>query len=392
MEGHLDLSKSGFSTRAIHAGFHPDSTGTVVTPIYTTSTFCLDIDKPLGENKYIYSRFSHPNRNNLEECIASLECTKYCRAFASGMAAVAAILHTLRPGDEVITSEDIYGGTMGYFMKEAINSQGLSFKMADYSHLDQFEKLFTEKTKIVWLESPSNPLLKVHDIKKVAEIAHKHKALLVADNTFMSPYLQNPIKLGADIVMHSCTKYISGHSDLIMGVVCTNSDDLDKALYSIQKSLGSCAGPFECYLAVRGLKTLCVRMKTAEANTQKLAEFLSTHPKVEKVYFPGLKTDPGYELQKTQARGFGSMLSMTLKGNAETTKNFVKSLKLVAYAVSLGACETLCTIPGLTTHLCVDQETRKKLGVTDTLIRFAIGIEDYEDILEDFTQAFDKLK
>ena len=374
----------GFATKAIHVAQEPDpSTGAVVAPVVLTSTYVI---KPGAS--YVYSRLGNPNRNTVEQVVAVLEHAKYALCCSSGNSGGSLITHLLHPGDEIVACQDMYGGLVAYFDGVAIPHLGLGVKYVDFGNKAEFLGAFTEKTKMVWMESPSNPLLNIYDIAEVARLCHEKKVLLVFDNTFYSPYLLNPLDLGADIVLHSATKYIGGHSDILMGFICLSNEEIYKRLKVMHGLYGGCPSGFDSYLALRGIKTLQLRMERAQSNALQLAEFLSKDPHVECVYYPGLPTHMGYEINKRQARGTGAMLSFKLKGaDLAQTGKFCQSLHLYPLAGSLGGVEGLICIPAIFTHSKATPEFKKKVGVTDNLIRVSVGIEDFQDIHKDFADA-----
>lgn len=339
---------------------------------------------------YDYSRSGNPTRQSFEECIAACENAKYGLAFGSGLATLMTITHMLKSGDEVVSVDDVYGGTRRYFTRIASNFD-LKFSFVDMSTLDDLKKAMTDKTKMVWLETPTNPLLKVADIKLVADYVHSRGAFLVVDNTFMSPYFQNPLELGADIVMHSVTKYINGHSDVVMGVLATNNKDFYDKLKFLQYAIGAVPSPFDCFLALRGLKTLHVRMEQHQKNAFAICDFLTKHPKVDRVIYPGLPSHPQHELCKRQMKGFGGMVVFFLKGTIAESNKFLENIKIFALAESLGGVESLIELPSVMTHASVPPEERAKLGISDTLIRISVGIEDVSDLIKDISNALDKL-
>jgi cystathionine gamma-lyase len=304
------------------------------------------------------------------------------------MGAVSVVYHYLKPGDHIVTSDDLYGGTTNYLLDLGTENEGVNVDMVDLRDVKNLVLAINEKTKMVWIESPTNPTLKIVDIIEIAKICKEKKVILVVDNTFFTPYLQNPIELGADIVIHSCTKYIGGHSDLIMGAVITSNDDIYKKLKKNSASLGCCPGPFDCFLASRGIKTLALRVERCQQTALKLAEILNKHPKIDQVLYPGLPTHPGYELNKKQARGFGGMITIKLK-DATKANDFYKKLTLFGHAVSLGSVESLVTIPTMVTHKAVPLATREKLGLTDSMVRLSIGVEEFEDLRDDLLHALD---
>lgn len=381
-----DHKKFGFATRTIHAGQQPDSvTGAVCVPISLGTTF---VQKSPGEHTgYEYSRTGNPTRNAFEACVASLEGAKHGLAYASGSAATATILNMLNSGDHIITIDDVYGGTNRYFNKVTTPSNNFQFSFVDVSKDGELEKHITPKTKLLWLETPTNPTLKIVDIKKLSAIAHKHGLIVVVDNTFMSPYFQQPLSLGADIVVHSVTKFINGHSDVVMGVVATNDDALHTRLRFLQNSMGAVPAPFDCYMAMRGLKTLHVRMEAHARNAMTVASFLEGHPKIERVIYPGLKSHPQHKIASEQMTGYGGMITFFLRGGISESRAFLENLKLFALAESLGAVECLAEHPAIMTHASVPAEQRKKLGISDSLVRLSVGIENIEDIMADLKTA-----
>jgi cystathionine gamma-lyase len=377
-----------FDTLAIHAGQKPDpTTGAIMTPVYLTSTYVQDGP---GEHKgYEYSRTQNPTRHALEACLASLETAKHGLAFASGLAATDAMLHLLDAGDHVVCSDDVYGGTFRIADK-VFKRKGLSFSWVDLTKPENLEAAITPKTRLVWLETPTNPMLKLIDLGRVAEIAKKRNLLTVCDNTFMSPYFQRPLEHGIDVVMHSTTKYVNGHSDCIGGFLGTSNKELADKLYFLQNAVGGVPSPMDSFLVLRGIKTLHVRMQRHAENAAKIAEFLSTHPKVQKVTWPGLKTHPQHELARKQMRGFGGMMTFDIKGGLEASRKFLKAVQIFACAESLGGVESLIEHPAIMTHASVPKENREKLGITDGLIRLSVGIEDAQDLMDDLKQAFER--
>lgn len=381
----------GFGTVCIHAGQEPDSqSGAVIMPLTTSSTFAQK-SPGLATNGFEYSRSGNPTRNAYEACVAGCEDGKYGIAFASGSAATATILAMYGPGDHVITIDDVYGGTNRYFKRISSVASGLNFSFVDVTDEKALEAAFTPKTKMVWVETPTNPMLKVTDIQRTAEIAHKHGAILVVDNTFMSPFFQRPLSLGADIAVHSVSKYINGHTDVVGGVLVVNSEELHKKLRFLQNGIGAIPSPFDCYQAMRGLKTLHIRMIQHEKNALAVAKFLESHPKIEKVIYPGLKSHPGFEIMKKQCTGFGGMISLHLRGGIEQSKIFLENLKLFALAESLGGVDSLAEHPAIMTHASVAPEERAKLGILDNFCRLSIGIEDVDDIIQDLKNALEKV-
>ena len=372
-----------FATKAIHAGQEPDpTTGAIMTPIYQTSTYA---QTGMGEHKgYEYARTGNPTRSALEACIAALENGKYGLAFASGMAAESAVLILLNAGDHIISCDDLYGGTYRIF--ERIMSR-YNVETSYVPFGGDYEQAIRPTTKLIWIETPTNPLLRLVDIRAVAEIAHRHNILLVVDNTFSSPYFQQPLSLGADIVLHSTTKYINGHSDVVGGAVVMNDDKVYEALKFHQNAAGAVPGPMDTWLTLRGIKTLAVRMRQHAANADTVARFLVEHPRVERVYYPGLSTHPDYELAKRQMSGFGGMVSFQFKGTAADVDEVVRRFKVFTFAESLGGVESLACHPASMTHGSIPREIREARGLTDTLLRLSVGIEDSEDLLADLEQA-----
>lgn len=377
-----------FGTKAIHAGVEPDpATGAIMTPIYQTSTY---VQAAPGDHKgYEYSRTHNPTRTALQNALAALENGKHGLCFSSGMASIDAIVKLLKPGDEVVSTNDLYGGTYRIFTK-IFEGFGVKFHFVDMGDLKNVEAAMNAHTKLIWAETPTNPLLRIIDIAGLAAIAKKHGCLLGVDNTFATPYLQTPIDLGADIVMHSVTKYLGGHSDVVMGALVVKDDALAERLAFIQNSCGATPGPQDCFLVLRGLKTLHLRMQRHCENGQVVAEFLAQHPKVDKVYWPGLASHPNHEVAKRQMRGHGGMMSFTLKGdNMADANRVLSSTKLFALAESLGGVESLLGHPASMTHASIPREERLKNGLADTLIRLSVGLEDAEDLVDDLRQALD---
>jgi cystathionine beta-lyase/cystathionine gamma-synthase len=374
------------ATKFIHAGTEPDpSTGAIMTPIYQTSTY---VQEAPGLNKgYEYARSQNPTRKALEDAYAQIENGKFGLAFGSGVAATDAVIKLLNPGDEVIAANDMYGGTYRLFTK-IFARYGIQFTYVDTTDVSNIEKVISSKTKLIWIETPTNPLMNITDIAAVAVVAKKHNAWLCVDNTFASPYLQNPLDLGADIVMHSSTKYLGGHSDVIQGCLVMNDPALREQLYFIQKSCGAVPGPFDCFLVLRGIKTLHVRMQRHSENGKTIAHFLRNHSKVAKVYWCGFEDHPNYAIAKKQMRDFGGMMSFTLKDDSvENAKRVLSSTKVFALAESLGGVESLINHPASMTHASIPREERIKNGLTDSLIRLSVGIEDAEDLINDLNQA-----
>ncbi|WP_104685352.1 cystathionine gamma-synthase [Helicobacter bizzozeronii] len=375
-------------TKLIHGGISEDEvTGAVSVPIYQTSTYRQEgVGRPKG---YEYSRSGNPTRFALEELIADLEGGVKGFAFASGLAGIHAVFSLLQQGDHVLLGDDIYGGTFRLFDK-VLTKGGLTYSIIDTSDSTQIEKAIQPNTKALYLETPSNPLLKITDLKQCANIAKGHKLLTIVDNTFATPYYQNPLLLGADIVVHSGTKYLGGHSDVVAGLVTTNSQDLATEIAFFQNAIGGVLGPWDSWLLQRGIKTLALRMEAHQKNALSVAEFLQAHPKVQKVYYPGLPTHPNHTLAKEQMRGFGGMLSFTLKDDNKAIL-FVESLKLFILGESLGGVESLVGVPALMTHASIPKQQREAAGIRDGLVRLSVGIEDSQDLLEDLEQAFAKL-
>jgi cystathionine beta-lyase/cystathionine gamma-synthase len=375
----------GFSTRAIHAGQAPDpATGAVAVPIYQTSTFAQDA---VGRHRgYEYARTGNPTRAALETCIAALEGGAHGLAFASGMAAEATIMQLLKPGDHTVAVDDLYGGTYRLF-RRVLEPMGLSFSFVDGSDLAAVEKSLTERTRLVWVESPTNPLLKLVDIQAVSKLAHARQALVVVDNTFMSPYFQRPLSLGADIVVHSATKYLGGHSDVIGGTLVVNREDLFERLAFLQNAVGGVPGPMDAWLVLRGLKTLAIRMREHDSNARLVAEFLRGHRKVARVFYPGLADHPQRELARRQMSGFGGMISFEVKGGLDPARRVVERTRLFTLAESLGGVESLIELPAAMTHASIPAETRRAQGLADGLVRVSVGIEDAADLISDLDQA-----
>ena len=377
------------ATKFVHAGVEPDpSTGAIMTPIYQTSTY---VQEAPGKHKgFEYARSQNPTRKALEEAFAVIENGKYGLAFSSGVAATDAVIKLLQPGDEVIAANDMYGGTYRLFLK-VFEKFGLKFHFVNMQDPKNILPLINKNTKLIWTETPTNPLINIIDIAAVSAIARQHKVLLAVDNTFATPYLQNPLDLGADIVMHSVTKFLGGHSDVIQGCLVMNDSELREKLYFIQKSSGAVPGPMDCFLVMRGLKTLHVRMQRHCENGARVAQFLRSHKGVGKVYWCGFEDHPGYKIAKKQMRDFGSMLSFTLKSDdVEEAKRVLSSTKLFALAESLGGVESLINHPASMTHASIPREERVKNGLSDSLIRLSVGIEDADDLCEDLDKAINK--
>ncbi len=380
-----NASSFQFNTRAIHAGQEPDpSTGAIMTPIFQTSTYVQS--SPGVHQGYEYSRSQNPTRQALEDCIASLEGAAHGLAFGSGCAATTTVLHLLKQGDHVVSCDDIYGGTYRLFTK-VLAHNGLSFTFADLSSTDNLAEAIRPETKMIWLETPTNPLLKLVDIEAICKIAHARDILVVVDNTFMSPFFQQPISLGADIVVHSTTKFINGHSDVVGGAVATNDDALSERLHFLQNSIGAVAGPMDSFLVLRGIKTLGLRMERHAQNGAVVAEFLEAHPNIERVIYPGLPSHPQHELAKRQMSGYGGMISAYLKGTIDDARRMLERTSIFALAESLGGVESLIEHPAIMTHASVPAEIRAELGISDGFIRLSVGIEDIDDILADLRYA-----
>ncbi|MHB1278120.1 MAG: cystathionine gamma-synthase [Bacteroidia bacterium] len=375
-----------FGTKVLHAGVHPDpTTGAIMTPIYQTSTY---VQSAPGQHKgYEYSRTHNPTRTQLQDQLAALENAKYGLCFSTGMGAIDAVCKLFKAGDEIVATNDLYGGTFRIFTK-MYEPFGIKFTFVDMTKPELVEAAITPKTKLLWAETPTNPTLKIIDIAAMASIAKKHGALLAVDNTFASPYLQNPMDLGADIVMHSITKYIAGHSDVVMGALLCSDEDLKTRLEFIQNASGATPGPMDCFLALRGIKTLHIRMQRHCENGAKIAHYLKNHPKVAKVFWPGFIDHPNHETAKKQMRDFGGMISFELKEDSvESAMKFAGSTKLFACAESLGGVESLLGHPATMTHASIPKAEREKAGLRDSLIRLSVGIEDVDDLIEDLAQA-----
>jgi cystathionine beta-lyase/cystathionine gamma-synthase len=377
---------SGFATRAIHAGQDPDSaTGATIVPIYQTSTYTQEAP---GQHKgYEYSRTGNPTRAALEECVAALEGADYGLAFASGLAATTAVMSLLSPGDHVVAGDDLYGGSYRLFDKVLPRTGGLEFTFADTTDPASVERALRPETKLLWIETPTNPMLTLSDIAKLSEMARERGAVVAVDNTFASPFFQNPLFLGADMVVHSTTKYMGGHSDVVGGAVMTSTEEFYEGIKFYQNAAGGVPGPFDSWIVLRGLKTLAVRMRQHEENALAVAEFLQDHPEVETVNYPGLPSHPQYELANRQMSGFSGMVSFTLKGGAEAAYAAVQKTRLFHFAESLGGVESLITHPATMTHAAIPRDQREERGVTDGLMRLSVGIEDKEDLVADLDRA-----
>jgi cystathionine gamma-lyase len=381
-------TKLNFDTLAIHAGQSPDpTTGAIMTPVYFTSTYVQDGP---GEHKgYEYSRTRNPTRQALEDCLAALEGASHGLCYASGLAATDCLMHLFDAGDHIVCSDDVYGGTFRIFDK-VFKRQGLSFSFVDLTDLKALEAAIKPSTKAIWTETPTNPMLKLVDLEQVAAIGKKHKLITIADNTFMTPYFQRPLDLGMQVVVHSTTKYLNGHSDVVGGFIGTRDGELAQRLAFLQNAVGGVPGPMDCFLILRGLKTLGVRMERHAQNAAKVVEFLKTHPKVEKVTWPGLPEHPQHALAKKQMKGFGGMCTFVIKGGLPAARSFLKAVQIFACAESLGGVESLIEHPAIMTHASIPKENREKLGIADGFIRLSVGIEDARDLIADLSQAFER--
>ncbi|HJM14872.1 MAG TPA: cystathionine gamma-synthase [SAR86 cluster bacterium] len=377
-------NKQGFDTRAIHAGQEPDpTTGAIMTPIYTSSTYVQE--SPGVHKGYDYSRSINPTRKALEVCIADLEGSSFGYAFSSGMAACSTVLEVLNSGDHVLAMDDLYGGTYRLFEDVRKRSAGLEFTFSDLSDLSTLKSSITSNTKMIWVETPTNPLLKIVDLLEIAKFAKENNLISVCDNTFCSPYLQNPLELGFDIVVHSATKYLNGHSDLIGGVViCSNQrPELADQILFLQNAVGSIMSPFDSFLLLRSLKTLAVRMERHCENAMKIASFLENHKAIEKVIYPGLKSHPHHELASKQMQGYGGMITLILKGGLDSAKSFLERTEIFSLAESLGGVESLIEHPAIMTHASIPPEIREEIGISDGLVRLSVGIESLDDLIQD---------
>lgn len=375
-----------FNTKTIHGNqAHDPSTGAVMPPIYQTSTYAQT--SPGVHKGYEYSRTANPTRTAVENAFASIENGKFGLAFGSGLAAIDCVMKLLSPGDEVISTNDLYGGSYRIFTK-IFENYGIKFHFIGMENADNIEQYVSKKTKLIWVETPTNPMMNIIDIAAVSAVAKKHQILLAVDNTFATPYLQNPLDLGADIVMHSATKYLGGHSDVVMGALIVNDKSLADKLYFIQNSCGAVCGPMDSFLVLRGIKTLHVRMQRHCENGKAVAEYLANHPKIEKVYWPGFASHPNHEIAKRQMKDFGGMVSFVTKGNKkEDAIKILENLKIFTLAESLGGVESLCGHPASMTHASIPKAEREKTGVVDSLIRLSVGIEDIDDLLADLDQS-----
>ena len=379
-----------FGTKAIHAGVEPDpSTGAIMTPIYQTSTY---VQRSPGDHKgYEYSRTHNPTRTALQNNLAALENGKHGLCFSSGLGAIDAIIKMLNPGDEVISTNDLYGGSYRIFTK-VFERYGIKFHFVNMDDPASISNYINENTKLIWAETPTNPMMNIIDIEAIGEVAKKHQILFAVDNTFATPFLQNPLDLGADIVMHSVTKYLGGHSDVVMGAIIVNDDELADKLAFIQNACGATPGPQDCFLVLRGIKTLHIRMERHCQNGKTIAAYLKNHPKVDKVYWPGFEDHPNHDIAKKQMRDFGGMISFTLKGNkVEDARKVLENLHYFVLAESLGGVESLCGHPASMTHASIPKEEREKVGLVDSLIRLSVGIEDSEDLKEDLKNALEMI-
>lgn len=377
-----------FGTKAIHAGVEPDpTTGAIMTPIYQTSTY---VQRSPGDHQgYEYSRTHNPTRTALQNNLAALENGKHGLCFSSGLGAIDAIIKLLNPGDEVISTNDLYGGSYRIFTK-VFERYGIKFHFVSMEEPESISKYINERTKLIWAETPTNPMMNIIDIAAIAAVAKRHRVLFAVDNTFATPFLQNPLDMGADIVMHSVTKYLGGHSDVVMGAIIVNDDQLAEQLAFIQNACGATPGPQDCFLVLRGIKTLHIRMERHCQNGKTIAAFLKNHPKIEKVYWPGFEDHPNHQIAKKQMRDYGGMISFTLVGNKiEDAIKVLENLHFFALAESLGGVESLCGHPASMTHASVPKEEREKVGLVDSLIRLSVGIEDAEDLKDDLKKALE---
>ena len=375
-----------FATKVIHSGGHPDEeTGAIMPPIYQTSTY---VQSSPGKHKgYEYTRSHNPTRSRLEECLADLESAKYALVASSGLAIASLILHAIPEGSTILCGDDVYGGT--YRLLTTVFNKTHNVVFIDTTDLKRVEEKLKElKPTLFWIESPTNPLLKITDIKKATALAKKYKAMSIVDNTFMSSYIQKPIELGADVVFHSMTKYLNGHSDVVGGCLMTNKKSFYDKVWTLQNSMGPSQSPFDSWLVLRGLKTLAIRMEAHQKNAKKVAQYLEKHPKVERVVYPGLKSHPQHRIAKSQMSGFGGMITFFLKGDIKKSRKFLEKVKLFALAESLGGVESLIEHPAIMTHASIPKTVREELGIFDNLIRLSVGIEDCDDLIEDLEKAF----
>lgn len=378
-----------FETKAIHIGQEPDpTTGSIIPPIYQTTTYVLE---EIGKDKgFDYTRSSNPTRLALEKNLAALENGKYTVSFSSGMAAISALMNLINPNEHVIVTDDVYGGTYRLF-EQVLRKTELDFTYVDSTNENNVKEAIKDNTKMVWIESPTNPLLKISDIKKIAKITKKHNILLVVDSTFMTPYFFRPLELGADIVIQSTTKYISGHNNIIGGAIITSIKEVYEKMKFIQKAVGAVSSPFDCWLTLLGIKTLAIRMERHNSNGIRVAEFLSSNKKIRRVIYPGLKSHPGHKIAKDQMTGFGGMISFELNGGIETGIKLMNNVRLCSLAESLGATETMITHPTSMTHSDIPRDVRLKIGITDSLVRLSVGLEHVNDIIDDLKQALNKI-
>jgi cystathionine beta-lyase len=384
----MDTSKAKFATKAIHGGLQPDlATGAIMTPIYQTSTY---VQKGVGNHKgYAYSRTLNPTRDALEKNLASIENGNYGACFGSGLAAIDAVIKMLNPGDEVISTNDLYGGSYRIFTT-IFEKYGIVFRFTPMANPSDVEALVNENTKLIWAETPTNPMMNIIDIEALAAISKKHNILLAVDNTFATPYLQRPLDLGADLVMHSATKYLGGHSDVVMGALIMKDEKLANEIYRIQNSSGAVTGPMDSFLVLRGIKTLHLRVQRHCENGAKIAHWLTEQPSVDKVYWPGLESHPNHDVAKRQMDDFGGMISFSLKENkTEAAHRILEKVKLFSLAESLGGVESLIGHPATMTHAAIPKEDREKAGVVDSLIRLSVGVEDVDDLIADLAQALE---
>ena len=374
-----------FATRAIHVGQEPESTtGAITVPIFQTSTFAQSA--PGIHKGYDYSRTDNPTRTALQSALASLEAAEYCLAFSSGMGAATTAMLLFKKGDHVVSSRDVYGGTYRLF-RSVLQNFGLAFSFVETSSVSEIERAMTRRTRLVWIESPTNPLLRITNISAAAKIAHHHGALCLVDNTFASPLFQRPLELGADLVLHSTTKYLAGHADVVGGAICLNEPSLYKRLKFMQNAAGATPSPFDCFLTLRGIKTLALRMREHEKNAMEIAQFLQDHPRVRRVYYPGLPNHPGHDIAVSQMDGFSGIVSFEMKGGLGDARRVLARLRLFKIAESLGGVESLVELPAIMTHASIPKEERKRAGLYDGLIRLSVGIEHVQDLLEDLKRA-----
>jgi cystathionine gamma-lyase len=382
------IEKYGFETRAIHAGQEPDpTTGAIMTPLYLSSTFVQE--SPGKHRGYEYSRTGNPTRSAYEACLANLESGKFGFAFTSGCAAATTALHLLKAGDHVVACDDMYGGTFR-LMDKVIRHNGVEFSFIDLTNIENFKNVLRPNTKMVWIETPTNPTMKLVDIRKTSEFARSKGIISVVDNTFMSPFFQRPLELGADVVLHSTTKYINGHSDIVGGALITSNDELAKRFAFLGNSMGGTCSAFDAFLALRSLKTLPLRMRQHDVNGREIANFLAKHPKVEKIVYPGLASHPQHALAREQMHGFGGMMVFYIKGGLGAARKFLESVEVFSLAESLGGVESLIEHPAIMTHASVPSEIRKTLGIDDAMIRLSVGVESVNDLIRDITQALDR--